>query len=317
MQVIDSTEAFQREYPQCVATIGKYDGMHLGHQRILRHVMDEAHARGLPSVVILSEPQPQEFFAADQAPARLSHFWDKVDFLRDFGIDVVFRLNFDQSMSGYSAEAFIEDYLVKGLGVQCLVVGHDFRFGQGRRGDLDMLREYGTREGFSVQVEDAVYLDGERISSTLVRQYLEQGDLDRVRRLLGRAYSIAGEVVRGRQLGRQLGTPTANVQIVTRTLPMTGVFAVKVLFRKREFNGVANLGYKPTVEENPSPSLEVYIFDFDADVYGAWLKVSFEHKLREEVKFAGLDELKQQIARDVKDARDYFSSAQTGEVADK
>lgn len=311
MRVIDSLTEFREVYSQCVATIGKYDGMHRGHQRVLQRVLDEARALSLPSVVILSEPQPEEFFRKEDAPVRLSHFWDKVDFLRRFGIDAVYRLHFDETLSQLEPEHFITDVLLAGLGVKSLVVGHDFRFGRERRGDLTLLRDYGARHGFTVSAEEAHSQEGEIISSTLVRQSLQEADFARARRLLGRDYSITGEVIKGRQLGRQLGVPTANVRLYAPSLPFTGVYAVEALFREQRFQGVASMGYNPTVNRQRQASLEVHLFDFDGDLYGATLQVTFLKKLRDERKFEDLEELKRHMLRDIEEARDFFRTRET------
>ncbi|MDT8399006.1 MAG: bifunctional riboflavin kinase/FAD synthetase [Pseudomonadales bacterium] len=307
MQIIDNLSSFQEQHGRCVATIGKYDGMHLGHQSILRRLLELAGSHALPSLVVLSEPQPEEFFAGSQAPARLNHFVDKVNFLRDFGVDLVYRLTFNQALSQLSPQAFVERILVAGLGVESIVVGSDFRFGRDRAGDLALLTEQGRQLGFGVHEAAPVCSGDQRISSTLVRQCLQMGDCAQVRQLLGRAYSISGVVVQGRQLARQLGAPTANIRLETASIALQGVYAVNIECRGRLFQGVANIGYKPTVETGSVPSLEVFLFDFEGDLYGDSLQVSFLEKLRDEKKFSDLDALKQQISRDVDAARGYFS----------
>lgn len=306
MQVFDDLASFKKQYQHCVATIGKYDGMHLGHQRILKRVLKEAHRLGLPSLVLLSEPQPEEFFAADKAPVRLNQFQDKVAFLEDFGVDIVYRMNFDYALSQVSARDFIDDILVAGLGVKSLMVGDDFRFGKGREGDFALLAAVGQESGFSVSSEETCCVEGDRISSTLVREELEKGNCEKVKSLLGRYYNIRGEVILGQQLGRQLGTPTANIRIEAHTLPLRGVFAVTASLGKKTMFGVANIGYKPTVAKNLEPSLEVHLFDFDRDIYGEILSVSFVKKIRDEKKFSDLDELKQQIVEDVAQVQQQF-----------
>lgn len=303
MQIFDSPDSLRQALGPSVATIGKYDGMHLGHQCILETLKARAAALQLPSVVILSEPQPEEFFAPDTAPARLNHFADKVDFLDRFGIDAVLRLSFDVEVSRCPAERFVSDYLVAGLGLRVLIVGDDFRFGQGRRGDFALLQDMAGDAGFEVAAVHPCLIDGERVSSTRVRQCLEQGDCAAVARLLGRPYSIGGVVVRGRQLGRQLGVPTANLALDRNRLPASGVFAVHVECGVQWYKGVANLGVKPTVEDRPQPSLEVHLFDAAPELYGQHLRVHFLQKLRDEQRFASLDDLREQIARDLLAAR--------------
>jgi riboflavin kinase/FMN adenylyltransferase len=309
MKILDSLTNAGRWSANCVATIGKYDGMHLGHQRILDALLADAAERKLPSLVILSEPQPEEFFAGLEAPPRLNHFQDKVDFLTSYGVDAVYRLHFDQALSQHAPDDFVRQFLAGGLGLRSLVVGDDFRFGRNRGGDIALLRQLGTELDYSV-ISVAPCIDAsERISSTLVRQCLLAGDCARVMRLLGRPYSISGTVVQGRQLGRTIGVPTANIELLTPGLPMTGVFAVKVSLPGAELQGVANLGFKPTVAAGTAPSLEVHVLDFKGDLYDEYLQVHFLHKLRDEQKFSGLPELKEQIQRDIAQARANFAQA--------
>lgn len=307
MQVFEDLASFKKHFQHCVATIGKYDGMHLGHQGVLSSVLDQAQSLGLPSVVVLSEPQPEEFFAGAKAPVRLNHFHDKVAFLDEFGIDAVYRMNFDKNLSQLSARSFIDDILVKGLGIKSLIVGDDFRFGKGREGDYGLLQSVGQEVGFKVSSEDSCLLAGDRVSSTLVREQLEKGDCEKVKTLLGRHYSISGEVVKGQQLGRQLGAPTANIKIKAHTIPLRGVYAVEARLGGRKLFGAANVGYRPTIEENLEPNLEVYLFDFNEDIYGETLSVSFVKKIRDEKKFSSLDELKEHIAADIQQAKSLFS----------
>lgn len=303
MQIFDAPAQARAALGPCVATIGKYDGMHLGHQRILAEVQQRAADLGLPTVVILSEPQPEEFFAPATAPPRLTPFADKVAFLTGLGITAVLRMRFDAALSQLAAEDFVRDFLVQGLGIRVLVIGDDFRFGRQRRGDFALLQQLAPQSGFEVDSVAKCEQGSERVSSTLVRSYLQQGNCARAAELLGRPYSMSGEIVLGRQLGRQLGVPTANVKLQMSALPMTGVFAVRALLDGRLLPGVANLGFKPTVSTELLPSLEVHLLDFAGDIYGRQLQVQFLHKLRDEMKFSGLVALQQQIALDLQQAR--------------
>lgn len=311
MKILDSLTSARRWSQNCVATIGKYDGMHLGHQRILDALLAEAARCKLPSLVILSEPQPEEFFAGADAPPRLNHFQDKVDFLQEYGVHAVYRLRFDEALSQQSAEAFVRDFLAAGLGLRSLVVGDDFRFGKNRGGDIALLRQLGTELDYSVHAVGSCAEAGERISSTLVRQCLLAGDCARVMRLLGRPYSIGGTVIEGRKLGRTIGVPTANIQLHTPRVPMTGVFAVKVTLPGNELEGVASLGFNPTVEAGLPPALEVHVLDFKGDLYGDHLRVHFMRKLRDEAKFAGMQEMQEQIQKDIAQARAIFAEGAT------
>lgn len=315
MHVFETPTQAREVFARCVATIGKYDGMHLGHQRILDSLLLEAAASQLPAVVILSEPQPEEFFAGEAAPARLTHFQDKVHFLGEYGIDAVYLLQFDEQLSNVEAGAFVEDFLVGGLGVSSIVVGDDFRFGSKRAGDIALLQALGATLDFTVRSIAPCCESGERISSTLIRQYLQQGNCERAGALLGRPYSISGRIVLGRQLGRQIGVPTANIELPTPKLPLSGVFAVRATLPDRELTGVANIGYKPTVNELRVPTLEVHLFDFSGDVYGSSMQVEFLHKLRDEQKFAGLPQLQAQIRTDIDQARRWLGLAPLAEPA--
>jgi riboflavin kinase/FMN adenylyltransferase len=312
MQVIETPGQAGQLFSHCVATIGKYDGMHLGHQRILDTLLVEAADRRLPAVVILSEPQPEEFFTGAEAPPRLSHFHDKVAFLESRGVDVVYRLTFDTQLSNQRADDFVRSFLVGALGVRSLVIGDDFRFGKARIGDVSLLRALAPELGFTVTAVAPCLQDKHRVSSTLVRQYLQAGDCARVSALLGRPYSISGRIIKGMQLGRQIGIPTANMELQVQRLPMSGVFAVRVLLQQGEFDGVANLGFKPTVTSVGGGTLEVHLLDFSDDIYGQHMCVHFLHKLRNEQKFAGLAQLQEQIGRDITQAR---ACIQTGREA--
>jgi len=293
----------------CVATIGSFDGVHLGHQAILRQLIDTARQRQLPTVAIVFEPQPHEFFSADKAPARLMRLREKVNALWASGVDRVVCLHFNQQMRSLSAEDFIQRILVDGLDIKHLVVGDDFRFGCDRRGDFALLQHKGQELGFSVSDTHTLEIDGARVSSTRIRQLLEAGDFAEAAKLLGKEYSIHGRVVYGKQLGRQLGVPTANVDLRRYRSPLHGVFAVTVTFVDGEVvQGVANIGVRPTVDGSKKPLLEVHLFDFGRSIYGAVIDVVFKRKLRDEQKFASLDELKTQLQTDIAQARDFFKS---------
>lgn len=311
MQVFDDPAQVRAVLGPCAATIGKYDGMHLGHQRILTELQTRAAAAGLPTVVILSEPQPEEFFAPASAPPRLMPFDDKVAFLSDIGITAVLRMRFDAALSQLDAETFVQRYLTEGLGLRLLVIGDDFRFGRQRKGDFALLAQLAPQYGFELDSVAKCESGTERVSSTLVRHYLQQGDCARAAELLGRPYAMSGTVVQGRQLGRQLGVPTANVGLQMDGLPLRGVFAVHALLDGQLLPGVANVGYKPTVSSTAMPSLEVHLFDFADDIYGRHLQVRFLYKLRDEMKFDGLDALQRQIAADQRQARAVLGLAGT------
>ncbi|ODS24969.1 riboflavin biosynthesis protein RibF [Candidatus Endobugula sertula] len=289
-------------------TIGAFDGVHLGHQAILRQVVERAKILGLPSMVMIFEPQPHEFFSGEKAPARLMRLGEKVEALFTSGIDRVFCLPFNRTLSHVPATEFIQKILVNALGVKCLVVGDDFRFGCRRQGDYQLLKQAGKQHGFEITDTATYIVGGERVSSTRIRQVLEAADFATIPSLLGKTYTTSGRVVRGQQLGKQLGAPTANVHLHRYCSPLAGVFVVvTTLLNGEVLPGVANVGVRPTVCGDTKPILEVHLFDRSDDLYGQRIVVEFKHKIREEQRFVGLDDLRQQIQDDIKQARAFFS----------
>ena len=293
-----------------VLTIGNFDGIHLGHRALLKRLTDAAKAENLLPTAITFEPHPREYFAPDSAPARLSTLREKLEMIADEGVEAAYVGHFNARFAALSAEDFIERILVGCLRVKHLIIGDDFRFGAGRRGDFAMLRQSGERFGFAVDAMGCVMLDAERASSSAVRDALAAGRMEHAARLLGRSYSIDGRVVHGEKMGRQLGFATANIRIKHERPPLTGVFAVEVHGaqgpRSGPHPGVANLGVRPSVDRAQRPILEVHLLDFAADLYGRHLSVRFLHKLRNEVHFPDFAALKAQIAQDVRDTRLYF-----------
>jgi riboflavin kinase/FMN adenylyltransferase len=290
----------------CVATIGNFDGVHRGHQAILARLRERAIELGVPSCVVIFEPQPREFFGPDTAPARLTRLREKLELLAGQGVDLVLCLAFNRRLRELSAAEFVRQVLVDGLGVKHLEVGDDFRFGCDRSGDFAFLVQAGEQQGFSVEAALTVELDADRVSSTRVRQALQAGELELAERLLGRPFALTGRVLHGQKLARQLGTPTANVQLKRRQPPLRGVFLVSALVDGRRYRGVANIGQRPTVAGDGRPHLEVHLLDFAGDLYGRRLTVIFHHKLRDEQRFASLEALKAAIDADVAAARAYW-----------
>jgi riboflavin kinase/FMN adenylyltransferase len=287
-------------------TIGNFDGVHRGHQAMLTRLVEAATDLDLPAAVLTFEPQPREFFAREQAPARLSTLRDKLEHFAALGVERVCIARFNAALAGLAAERFIDQVLVRGLGTRWVLVGADFRFGRGRSGDLALLRA--SARTFSVEAMPTVSVDGERASSSAVREALARGELERAARILGRPYAIAGRVAHGDKRGRSLGFPTANVAL-RRKPALSGIFVVRV-HGVGDFPraGVASLGVRPTVAVEGEPLLEVFVFDFDQAIYGRRVRVEFLHKLRDEARYADLDALKRQIHADVAQARDYFAT---------
>lgn len=308
MELIRGFQHFRPRHRGCVATIGAFDGVHLGHQAVLRQLIAKGREMGLPSTVVIFEPLPREFFSPDEAPARLMSFREKFIALRDLGIDRVMRISFTPDFRDMTAHEFIHKLFVVGLGVKYIVVGDDLRFGRNRSGDFDLLRKVGKKDGFDVVDTSTLEVTGERVSSTRIREVLADADFELAERLLGRPYSISGRVIVGQQLGRTIGTPTANMELHRLRSPLSGVFAVEVYGADSVmWPGVANVGVRPTVGDLSKAILEVHLLNFEENIYGRNIKVVFRKKLRNEHKFDGLDALKAQITRDVEEARSYFN----------
>ena len=287
-----------------VVTIGNYDGVHRGHQHMLATVTARARELGMPATVVTFEPTPREYFEGDSAPARLMRLREKLEALPLYGVDRVVVLRFDRRMQAMGADEFVERLLVRGLGARHVVVGHDFHYARRREGNIDTLRAAGDRHGYTVEEVGRFLVDGERVSSSLVREALGRGDLARAGLLLGRPYRMAGRVRRGQQLGRRLGYPTANLALHRKVVPLWGVFAVRVSGAGLvDHPAVASLGTRPTID-GTEPLLEVHVFDHDGDPYGRDLDVDFVRRLRDERRFESLDSLVEQMHRDAAEARE-------------
>jgi riboflavin kinase/FMN adenylyltransferase len=295
----------------CAVTIGNFDGVHRGHRAVIDQLAAKARELSVPALVMIFEPQPQELFAPDRVPARLTRLREKLWALNLDAVDRVLCVRFDARFAALTAEAFVERILDGALGARYVVVGDDFRFGARRAGDFDFLARAGRRLGFEVARQATFMLDGARVSSTRVREALEGGHLERAAELLGYPFGIHGRVAHGDRRGRTLGYPTANIHLHRRAVPLLGVFAVRVHgAAEGPVPGVANLGCRPTIAGGlPVPLLEVHLLDFAGDLYGRHVKVEFLHRIREERRFASLEELKAQIARDAAEARGFFARA--------
>jgi len=289
-----------------VLAIGNFDGVHLGHVALVKRLAEVAACSQLAPTVLTFEPHPREFFAPASAPARLTTLREKLELLGESGARQAMICPFNARFAALSADEFIQQVLVRGCQVRYLIIGDDFRFGRGRTGDFTLLQDAGRRFGFAVEAMSSVMVDGERVSSSAIRQALVAGNMAHAARLLGRPYIIDGQVSHGQKLGRQIGFATANLRIKHNPLPMSGVFAVEVSgLGGKPLPGVANLGIRPTVG-GTRPLLEVHLFDFERDIYGAHISVRFVHKLRNEQRFPNIDALKAQIAADAANARAFF-----------
>ena len=319
MEFIRGAYNLRSHHQGCVATIGNFDGVHLGHQAIIQQLLTKAQALSLPSVVILFEPQPREYFAEGEmfagvtlgaTPARLTTVREKVEVLTALGVDRILCLKFNKAMCSLTAAQFCQKILIDGLAIKYLVVGDDFHFGNDRRGDFAFLQKTGKAHGFSVENTCTYEVNGERVSSTRIRAALKDGAFGLVESLLGRHFSISGRVVHGDKIGRTIGVPTANVLLQRTVSPLNGVFAVEVTIADTNahltvVSGVANVGTRPTVAGRQM-RLEAHLLDFNNTIYGCRVVVIFRQKIRSEEKFEGLNALKAQIAKDINAAKIFF-----------
>ncbi|MBV2119907.1 MAG: bifunctional riboflavin kinase/FAD synthetase [Candidatus Thiodiazotropha sp. (ex Ctena orbiculata)] len=304
MQLVRGLHNLRADHHGCVATIGNFDGVHLGHQSVFSHLLEKGELLGLPTTVVTFEPQPREFFQGEKAPARLTRLREKLQAIEETGVERVVVLEFNRRLASMSADEFVEELLVKGLGVRFLSVGDDFRFGHGREGDFELLKAAGRQHGFEVENMNTYRLDADRVSSTRIRELLTQGDLQGAELCLGRPYRICGRVGHGAKKGRTIGFPTLNIDLHRRVSPLDGVFAVKVGgLEEQPLPGVANIGVRPMVAGDTRYLLEVFVFDFDRSVYGEHVSVEFVAKLRDQENFESFEVLREQILLDADQAR--------------
>ena len=308
MELIRGIHNILPSHHGCVLTIGNFDGVHRGHAKVISSLVSKAHHFQLPATLMTFEPQPQERFRGADAPARLSLLRDKIRLLDELKIDQLICINFTADFARQPAEIFIEELLVKKLGVKYLVVGDDFCFGKDRLGNFNMLVEAGKKFGFTVVSTQSFMVGSSRVSSTEVREQLALGHLEQARRLLGHPFILSGKVAHGQKLGRTIGFPTANIALKRHVVPVRGVFAVRLYWDGSDiYEGVANVGFRPTVN-GQTCRLEVHLFDFNDDLYGKRVEVELVAKIREEQPFESLDALKKQILNDANEARALFSN---------
>ncbi|EAQ95835.1 bifunctional riboflavin kinase/FAD synthetase [Congregibacter litoralis] len=308
MELLRGRSSLRAKIRPSVATIGAFDGVHLGHQTVISQLAEQGRKFDLPTTVVTFEPLPREYLAADSAPARLQSFRERFESLAALGVDRLLCLRFNETLRQMSAEEFAENIFVEGLGVRALVLGDDFRFGHDREGGFSLMESIGKREGFDTLATETIEVEGERVSSTRLRTALAAGDFATARACLGRDYEISGRVVYGRQLGRQIGSPTANIALRRRSVPLSGVFAVTVSGGGLDdAPAIASVGVRPTVEEGLKPNLEVHILDGDHTLYGQRISVRFLHKFREEERYESVEILKAKIHEDIEGARAWFA----------
>ena len=309
--ILRSRQQAARRLQSSVVTIGNFDGMHIGHQAIFRRAIDEAHRLDVPAVALTFEPHPQAFFRPDDAPPRLSPPPFKFDLMSHYGIDLVVALTFDESIAGLEPQQFVGDVLVDELGARHVVVGRDFRFGKKRAGDTDALRELGEPLGLSCTVEQFVQWQGKPVSSTRIRDAVSEGSMDAAASMLGRAYRLVGTVVRGEQRGRQLGFPTANMEVVPMALPPKGVYITTLAPAGGDhWRAITNVGSRPTFDDE-GMTVETFVLDErvdkdELDLYGEDIELDIYRRVRGEKKFESPRALVEQIERDVRQAREFF-----------
>lgn len=305
MIVIPDVREMTRHFPRLALTAGIFDGVHLGHRRVLERVIACARERDGAAGLLTMDPHPREVFSPDHAPNLLTTKTKKLRLLEEIGLDAVFILPFNREVARLDRREFVAEILVNRLRVEALIVGHDFCFGRNALGDYAFLCEVAPEFGFTIEQAPAVLLDGERISSTLIRERILQGDLDHAERLLGRKYSLSGVVKGGRGVGEQLGFPTANVQPHHSAVPAQGVYAARARLDGGTFAAAVNIGIAPTIRHEDL-TVEAHLLDFAGDLLGQEIEIEFHKRLRSERKFPSREALAEQIRRDVADVRAHF-----------
>jgi len=310
MQLVRGLHNLDDNHRGSVLTIGNFDGVTKGHQAILKRLQQCAADHNLPSTVMIFEPHPEELFNAVNAPARLTRLREKLVQFQHFNVERVVLVKFNKQFSQMTATEFVMQLLLDKLGVKHLIIGDDFRFGFKRQGDYQMLEALSEEHHFHLENTQTLMLDEQRISSTAVREALSVGDMSKAEKLLGRPYTMSGRVFHGDKRGRTIGFPTANLLLHRCVSPLNGVFAVKMILNEgksnqSEHDGIANIGNRPTVD-GMREQLEVHLFDFNQQIYGKAIEVVFLHFIRGEQKFAGIEQLQQQITKDVESAKHFF-----------
>lgn len=308
MRLIRGLKQLESGLEKCVATIGNFDGVHLGHQSVIQQLQEQAKKLNLPTCVIIFEPQPIEYFAPDKAPSRLTRLREKLGRFRDLQIDYVVCLNFDASMATMSAEGFVKNVLVAGVNASLLIIGDDFRFGANRKGDYELLVNMSKDNAYDVKPTQSFLLNDERVSSTRIRQALAEGEIETAGELLGYPYHIEGRVVHGDKRGRELGFPTANIELHRQLSPLAGIFVAWIEgLEDQSLPSVVYIGKRP-VFDGEEVVLEIHLLNFNRDIYGEYLRAVFLHKLRDDAEFSSKEELIEQIAKDKQAANTYFKN---------
>jgi riboflavin kinase / FMN adenylyltransferase len=310
MEVISDIRSFPTSYPKPILTIGNFDGVHRGHQVIFQTLIQRARAIGGTSVVLTFDPHPLKILAPEHCPALITPTPKKLELMQTCHLDCVVCLPFTRELAALPPGTFVEEVLLGALGMQEIFVGYNFAFGRGRQGTIALLQEIGRQAGFRVHTIEPISVEGNVVSSSGIRQGIQQGHVDEAALLLGRLYSLAGTVVEGYHKGRELGFPTANVQSSYELIPGRGVYAVLADWQGRRYEGVANIGFNPTFGR-PDLSIEIHLFDFSAQLYGEVVEVHFVKKIRDERAFPAVDDLVRQIRQDIVCARTLLAAYRT------
>lgn len=305
MIVIEDVRVAQEKLRAVALTIGSFDGVHLGHQRVLHEVITAARGMNGTAAVMTLRPHPRELFSPAHAPNLLTTDAKKLSLFEKTGIEAVFFLRFTQEVAQLEPETFVEDIVHRRCAARAVVVGHDFRFGRDARGDYDFLRREGQRLGFVAQQVAPLLIAGECVSSSLIREYILEGDVEKAATLLGRKYSILGEVIPGRGIGAGMGFPTANIRPQHSAVPAHGVYAAQVVLDGEQYPAAVNIGIAPTIRHEDI-TIEAFILDFSQNILGRVIEIVFHERLRPEQKFSSRDLLAQQIRRDVETVRGHF-----------
>ena len=308
MILITDLNRIKTRFSESILTLGNFDGLHLGHQQLIKMIIQRAEETGSLSMVVTFRPHPLKILAPEKCPPLISIYEEKIQLFEKLGIDVLVKIPFTIDFSAMEPRDFVKDILCDLLGAKEIFVGYNYRFGKGRKGNIQLLRELGAEFGFSVREVEQVSFEGEVISSTRIRQLLKNGEVEDASRLLGRPYALSGIVVKGDGRGRGLGFPTANIASKHAIIPSNGVYAVRLLVRDNFYNGIVNIGMRPTFDTH-SLAVEVHIFDFDEDIYGEEITLYFVRKIREEKKFYNADALISQIRKDIITAREILSAS--------
>lgn len=310
MKLIEGIDNIANPFPNAVITIGNFDGVHLGHQALFHEVIEKAVEIDGTSVAMTFEPHPIRVLHQNSHPPLITLYEQKVELIERTGIDVLVCVPFTREFASIPAEAFLEDILIRRIGMKAFIVGGDYAFGRNREGNLEFLKARAATHRFELIVADWIQTQSNgksRISSTRIRELVTAGDVTGAEKLLGRHYQIRGTVEHGRNRGgKLLGFPTANIKLYDELAPRTGVYAVTVACRDGRYKGVANIGYSPTFDDHVF-TVEVHILDFDRDIYGEKIRVNFIERIRDEIKFSGIEALSRQIRRDVETARNMIS----------